>query len=413
MTQNQALQILNKGHNIYLTGPAGSGKTFLLNKFIEDLNKKGVGVGITASTGIAATHLDGVTIHSWAGIGINEELTDKQITSLKTKAYLKKRFTKTNVLIIDEVSMLHSHTLDLVDRVCKIFKGNSLPFGGIQVVLCGDFFQLPPVNKYGQELNFINESNAWRNMDLKICYLNEQFRQEDNKLTKILNEIRENNITDATRNAIMTRYKKDINSDISPTKLYTHNIDVDYINNTELNKLTEKSKIYSMHCKGPDNLVDIIKKNCLAPETLILKKGTIVMFVKNNFSKGYVNGTLGIVINFENGHPVVETIAGKKIFVETEDWKINENELTKAEIKQIPLRLAWAITIHKSQGMSLDAAEIDLSKSFICGMGYVALSRVRTLSGIKLMGINNKALEVDSNVLEFDKKLKLLSRMGL
>ena len=144
--------------------------------------------------------------------------------------------------------------------------------------------------------------------------------------------------------------------------------------------------------KGPKNLVDTIKKSCLAPERLILKKGAIVMFVKNNFNKGYVNGTLGKVIDFEENFPIIEIVSGEKILAGPENWKIEENDVVKAEIKQIPLRLAWAITVHKSQGMSLDAAEIDLSKSFTCGMGYVALSRVRTLAGIKLMGIN-KALD--------------------
>lgn len=410
MTQKQAFQILQQGNNVYLTGPAGSGKTFLLNYFIKYLKKKNVGVAIAASTGIAATHINGVTIHSWAGIGINKELSDDKIKKLKAKKYLKKRFSSTSILVIDEVSMLHAYTLDLVDRVCKAFKGNVLPFGGIQVVLCGDFFQLPPVSK-DEDAQFIFKSKAWKNMDLKICYLNKQHRQTDDQFTQILNDIRENRVTRATQSAIMTRYEKEVAMNIRPTRLYTHNVDVDLINNRELGKIGGKTNVYTMNFDGPEILVSTLKKNCLAPERLMLKKGAIVMFVKNNFSKGYVNGTLGRVCDFYEDFPVIETISGEKIYAGPEDWKVEENDITKARIKQIPLRLAWAITIHKSQGMSLDAAVIDLSKSFTCGMGYVALSRVRTLDGIRLLGMNDRALDVNDEVFEFDKKLRKLSRL--
>lgn len=409
MTQKQAFQILKQGENIYLTGPAGSGKTFLLNHFIKYLKKNNVGVAITASTGIAATHLGGITIHSWAGIGINKDLNEEQIKRILKKKRLETRFKRTKVLIIDEISMLHAHTLDLVDKVCKAFKKNILPFGGIQVVLCGDFFQLPPVSENGEEANFINKSKIWQNMNLHICYLGEQYRQVDNQFTQILNEIRNDKATENTKQILMTRLKQEVPIHIRPTKLYTHNIDVDSINNKELAKIPGSSKAYTMKLSGPEALVEMLKKSCLAPQRLILKKGAVVMFVKNNFNAGYVNGTLGRVIDFDEGFPIVETISRDQIFVGPEEWKIEENDITKAGIKQIPLRLAWAITVHKSQGMSLDAAEIDLSKSFTYGMGYVALSRVRTLAGIKLMGMNDMALRVDEEILELDKILRQVS----
>jgi hypothetical protein len=201
-----------------------------------------------------------------------------------------------------------------------------------------------------------------------------------------------------------------VEGDIRPTKLYTHNIDVDAINERELKTLPGEEVVYEMEGKGKDVLLDFLKKSCLAPGTLRLKDNAIVMFVKNNFEVGYVNGTLGIVERFDDeGLPVVRLKDGKTIHVKREVWMIDEDGEILAEAYQLPLRLAWAITVHKSQGMSLDAAEIDLSKSFVPGMGYVALSRVRSLSGLKLMGLNEVARRVSDAVLEHDALLRTYS----
>jgi len=310
--------------------------------------------------------------------------------------------------------MLHSYRLDMVDQVCRAFKRNSLPFGGLQVVLCGDFFQLPPVERGEDYASFVNESQAWQTMDIKICYLNEQHRQMDHKFLSILNAIRMNRADNDTLDMLMQRRDKPIKSSVAASKLYTHNANVDAINNLRLGKIKSKKREYLMHVKGKENLVDALKKGCLAPEELILKKGAVVMFVKNNFNKDYVNGTLGKVIGFEKDdeeYPVVETYTGIKIRVRPESWTIEENDRVVAEISQIPLRLAWAITVHKSQGMSLDAAEIDLSRAFVCGMGYVALSRVRTLEGINLLGFNHTAFKVNKDVVELDKELIEFSKI--
>ncbi len=413
MKQSEALEILKMGHNAYLTGPAGSGKTYLLNEYIKFLKKNNVEVGITASTGIAATHMNGVTIHSWSGIGIKDDLDEWELDSLLQKQYLAKRFENTKVLIIDEVSMLHHYRLDLIDRVCRAFKQNDLPFGGIQIILSGDFFQLPPITRGSGEFCFINKSQVWKNMDLKVCYLEEQHRHECDTLTTLLNNIRQNKTGEEVLAPLRTRYRKSIKG-ITPTKLYTHNIDIDEINNRELDLIEGGLKVYEMVTKGRKKLVETLKKSCLAQEELRLKKGAVVMFIKNNPIKKYVNGTLGKVIGFDKmDFPIVEVKDGRKITVEPENWTIDEDGKVKAELKQIPLRLAWAITIHKSQGMSLDAAEIDLSKSFVAGMGYVALSRIKTFDGLRLMGLNKVALEVNKEVLELDNDLVRLSEEGV
>ncbi|MDO8493630.1 MAG: AAA family ATPase [bacterium] len=406
MTQKEALDILKLGHNVYLTGSAGSGKTYLLNQYIDYLRKYDVPLAVTASTGIAATHLNGMTIHSWSGLGIKDSLSESDIDDIESKKYLYDRFQNTKVLIIDEVSMLHHFRLDLVERVVRTIKRNNLPFGGIQVILCGDFFQLPPISRSGEpESHFVYMSQAWQDMNLKICYLHEQHRQADNDhLLSVLDDIRTNNVTEKTLEHLRSRYSKSSLGGDS-TKLYTHNADVDNINNRELAEIKEGERKFEMTTRGNPNIVITLKKSCLAPETLYLKKGSFVMFVKNNYESGYVNGTLGKVVDFEHAGPVVMTKNGKRIVASPDSWAIEEDGKVKAEISQVPLRLAWAITVHKSQGMSLDAVEVDLSKSFEPGMGYVALSRARTLKGLTLLGLNKTALQVHDKILLFDKEL--------
>lgn len=277
----------------------------------------------------------------------------------------------------------------------------------MQIICSGDFFQLPPVQKNrSDDVKFVTESEVWHNMDIKICYLQEQHRHRDLKLSKILADIRNNNINGESLKLLLSRENKEVSSMIKPTKLYTHNLDVDAINNLELDKINEKEFVYNMHSSGEIKLVEFLKKSCLAPEKLVLKKDAKVMFLKNNFDKGYVNGTLSKVVGFDdNEYPIVKTFSGKKIIATPASWTIEEDDEVKAEISQIPLRLAWAITVHKSQGMTLDAAEIDLSKAFERGMGYVALSRVKILDGIKLMGFNETALEVNLKVIDLEKDL--------
>jgi ATP-dependent exoDNAse (exonuclease V) alpha subunit len=410
MTQDQAFLIMKTGVNIYLTGSAGSGKTFLLNKYISYLDSHDIHVAITASTGIAATHMNGMTIHSWSGIGIRSFLEEKDLEQLEDKKYLWKRFEKARVLIIDEVSMLHASQLDMVERVCRRFKRNDKPFGGLQVILSGDFFQLPPINKSGNEneSGMIFNSKAWDILNPAICYIEEQHRQEDDTLSEILNSIRTNSIEEKHYELLQSRIGAKLKNDVKATKLYTHNINVDDINNIELSLIENEERISHMTSSGPEMLTDILKKSCLAHEKLKLKVGAEIMCIKNNFEEGYVNGSRGKIIGFnkENGNPIIELYNGKKITLKPELWAIEEDGRVKASLSQIPLRLAWAITIHKSQGMSLDNAEIDLSRTFSYGMGYVALSRVRTLEGISLVGFNSDALRVDPKVFEFDQDLK-------
>ncbi len=407
MNQKTALDILKAGRNVYLTGPAGSGKTYVIRQYVEYLKQRGVGVAITASTGIAATHIGGVTIHSWSGIGLRDFLSSYHIDELTEKEYLFKRYEKTKVLVIDEISMLHPNMLDGIDRIARAMKGSDQPFGGIQIVLSGDFFQLPPIVRGEEELAFVTKSKAWKESDIRICYLEEQWRQNDSSLERILNEMRSGEVSVETKE-LLSQYSEDKNiGDFVPTRLFTHNRNVDELNAVELSKLPGDTYQYEMHSKGKKHIVENIIKGILAPEVLSLKKNAVVMFVKNNFEEGYVNGTLGVVEEFdENDMPEVRTFKGDLIKVSGAKWIIEENGKVLGEVTQLPLRLAWAITIHKSQGMTLDCAEIDLSEAFVPGQGYVALSRLRSLEGLVLRGANDIAFMVHPNVLKMDISLK-------
>ncbi len=412
MTQEETLAILKTGGSAFITGAAGSGKTYVLNRYLDYLNQYEVPVAVTASTGIAASHLGGMTIHAWSGLGIRSHLSPYDLEELEEKAYLWKRWERTKVLIIDEISMLHGRQLEMIDTLARFFKRNTEPFGGLQVVLCGDFFQLPPISREkseeslfsgGEPTTFAYHAQAWHKLNPTLCYLSEQHRQANNDgYLNILQAIRDNQVTAAIREQLASRISQETPKTAEITRLYTHNTNVDRENEAELDRLPGQIFSYEMVGQGRDGLVVALKKSCLAPEILRLKKGARVMFVKNNFEQGYVNGTLGVVSHCDPNTITVKTVNGVLIQVTPAAWQIEEDGKVKAEISQYPLRLAWAITIHKSQGMSLDNALIDLSRSFEPGMGYVALSRLRSLGGLTLRGLNDLALKVHDEVLEKD-----------
>ncbi|MBI4407898.1 MAG: AAA family ATPase [Candidatus Kerfeldbacteria bacterium] len=399
MQQAKALEYLQAGRNVLLTGPAGSGKTYLLNQFISLARKAGKKVAVTASTGIAATHLGGTTIHSWSGLGIADRIDEYALDALLQKEYLHTRFTNTDILIIDEISMFDAPRLDSVDLILRAMRDTDLPFGGIQVVLSGDFFQLPPITRGRTPIQFAFQARVWEQMEeLAVCYLDMVYRQTDDPLLSILQDIRSGDLTEDTVEQLHIRLEATLPDQLSPTRLYTHNIDVDAINAAELTKVPGEQQLFQMTSSGKKDAIKQLKKYCLAPEELALKIGATVMCVKNNSKAGYVNGTMGVVTGFEYAGVTIETTDGKTITVQQETWALEQDGKPLGKINQLPLRLAWAITVHKSQGMTLDTVAVDLSKSFAPGMGYVALSRVRTLAGLYLRGMNQRALQVDPRI---------------
>ena len=470
MRQSSALDILKTGQNVFLTGSAGSGKTYTLNQYIDYLRARRVPVAVTASTGIAATHMNGTTIHSWSGIGIKDELTDRDLTNLSRKQFLADRLKDTAVLIIDEISMLHAKQINLVSQVLKHVRKNDKAFGGIQVVVAGDFFQLPPIGSKGESNRekFAFMSEAWLDAKFHICYLSEQHRQVSEAanggldLDDILNQIRRQEVTFEAIAALEATF--DQNVDIKRTRLYTHNLNVNKINDKELADLSGEMMRFEATSVGDSKLVETLKKTVRTQDDLVLKVGSKVMFIKNNTELGVSNGTMGELIGFaavkiddskdssdnliedddigsdkdsDVGNdkqaaksakekakkdktkikkpttqkmPVVRLNTGREVIAEPEEWIIeDETGDVLASYEQVPLCLAWAITIHKSQGMTLEAAEIDLSRTFELGQGYVALSRLKSLAGLQLLGMNEMSLQLDPLARGADKRFLVLS----
>ena len=404
MTQETALNLMKSWKNIFLTGQAGSGKTYVLNTYIRRCREHEIPIAVTASTGIAATHLSGSTIHSRSGIGIKHHLTDQDVDEIASKSWVLQKIAPARVLIVDEVSMLSAQFLDDIERIVQEVHRDARPRGGMQVIFCGDFFQLPPVSKHGETTRrFAFASKAWNRSDLHFCYLLTQWRQTDTTFRNLLNAMRIGQVTPDMLALLDTRKNADL-WDQPYVRLYTHNADVDTINQQHLKELPGKAHSFTASTKWTETLVKGLLKGMLTPDVLTLKEGARVLFTKNNASAGYRNGTMGTVDwwDDETWYPVVCLADETDIVVEPETWKTVRDEETLAQVTQIPLKLARAITVHKSQGMTLDAAEIDLSKSFAHGQSYVALSRLKSLEWLRLLWYNPQWFQSHELVLRGD-----------
>jgi ATP-dependent exoDNAse (exonuclease V) alpha subunit len=414
MTQEQALELAMQGHNIFLTGQSGTGKTYTLNKIIAALKDQGKVVAKTASTGIASTHINGTTIHFWAGIGIKDKLIEDDLYKLKNNKYSYRRIANADVLVIDEISMLHDYRFDMVEKVCSFIRDRTKLFGGLQVITVGDYAQLPPVNRNGDGNNYCFDSRAWHDMNFKICYLSKIYRQEnDQSFIALLNAIRHDQVQPDHIEQLhaLSQNMQNIKAGIN---LYCKNVNVNIENTIQLNKLQTESHISKMISSGIDFKVKSLKSNLTADETLILKEEAKVMLLVNK-PGSYVNGTLCKVINlknFEEDHICeVENLKTGQIYrIEPYAWKMEENDEVVAQCIQFPIKLAYASTIHKAQGCTFDFTNIDMSDTFVENMGYVALSRCTSLLGIFLKGFNALSLKIDPVIIAKDLEFQEKSR---
>jgi ATP-dependent DNA helicase PIF1 len=419
-------------NNVLLTGPGGSGKTALIKRMVEEGEAAGKNVQVCALTGCAAVLLGckgAKTVHSWAGVGLATGPHGKVVDKVIKSKHKSSGWKKVDVLIIDEISMMSKKLFNILDSIGRKVRGiPDIPFGGIQVVFSGDFYQLPPVGDRDDEETsaFCFESDNWKSTFDKTVQLTTIFRQTDLKYTKILNQIRVGKLKKSSYETLMTHVGKEIPEDsiIKPTILFPKRRDVDLINSAEMSKLKDESHTFELSTDivlTPAERMSVaqisdaqremelrfLTNNIRADKTLVLKKGAQVMCVANIDMEGpypIVNGSQGIIVDFMNKLPLVLFNDGQQRIIGYHEWK-SEN-VPGLGVKQIPLILAWAITIHKAQGVTLEMAQIDAgSNIFECGQTYVALSRVKSLEGLYLTAFNPQKVKVNRKVQKYYESL--------
>ena len=387
--QEDVIALVEAGHNVLVTGSAGTGKSTLLRALRERFKNR---LPVTATTGIAAVNVEGVTLHSWAGLGLGElsaKAIARGIVSKQGKPY--SNIASHDRLALDEVSMLSAELFTKIDHVFRYVRKNDKPFGGMQLILFGDFLQLPPVIKdqaEGCHGVFAFESKSWTEASIRVAILKKVFRQADAEFSQALNDIRIGNYTPLVSRLLLSRYRQqDPNPEIEPVVVHTHNVDVETFNEGRLNRLDGDAIEYYAADTGRESAAKLLEKNCLAPTLLRLKVGAQVMLLFNmEPESGLANGSIGVITGFSSGpglrRPIVKFANGATRELERESWQIKDDNKVVAERFQIPLRLAWSITVHKSQGMTLDKIKVFLAKCFADGQAYVAMSRARTLNGL-------------------------------
>ena len=415
---NEQQIVFNKyldGANIFMTGPGGSGKSFLIRHIYEDAISKGLKIKVTAMTGCAAILLqcNASTIHSWAGIGIADKSVDYYVSSIRKNRRYREKWLKTDILIIDEVSMMSKQLFDKLNEIGKKIRMNDRPFGGIQLIFSGDFYQLPPIIKDEND-GFCFESDEWNNVFTNQIELQVNYRQEDKIFVKILKNLRKGKIKKKHVELLKEYVGREVEDTllVKPIKLYPINNKVNAVNKKELDKLETKEYEFEIEVNNNiknikvkktdiDRETDYLKKNIFNNENLKLKIGAQVMCTYNlNVSIGICNGSLGIVTNILNDTPVVLFNNGVEMNMERKKYE-SEN-IEGLSISQYPLVLAYAISIHKSQGTTLDSAEIDIGNSiFECGQIYVALSRLKSLDGLYIKHFDPNKIYVNELVKNF------------
>ncbi|XP_052521751.1 ATP-dependent DNA helicase PIF1 [Tympanuchus pallidicinctus] len=405
--QEAVLGAVRSGKSVFFTGCAGTGKSFLLKKIVGSLPPNSTYA--TASTGVAACHIGGTTLHAFAGIGSGKAPLE-QCIQLAERPGVRQHWLACQRLIIDEISMVDGKFFDKLEAVARAVRKRDEPFGGIQLIICGDFLQLPPVCKANEETTFCFQAKSWRKCIHVNMELTEVRRQTDKTFISLLSAVRLGRCTEEVISLLtQTATNRSERDGILATRLCTHNDDVELTNERRLRQLSGDLHAFEALDSDP-MLVKLIDTQCPVGGRVELKVGAQVMLAKNlDVSQGLVNGARGIVVGFETeqkGLPKVRFLCGVTRVIKLARWLFKGPSGIHLSRQQLPLKLAWAISIHKSQGMSLDSVEISLSRVFESGQAYVALSRARSLAGLRVLDFDPKVVRADPTVLQFYRQLK-------
>ncbi|MDP2439052.1 MAG: PIF1 family ATP-dependent DNA helicase [archaeon] len=439
--QNRIFKQAMKGESFFLSGSAGVGKSFLLVRIIEALKSiHHDKVAVTASTGVAALNIKGSTVHSWAGIGLGTDPVERLLLKLRSSSATRERWENVRTLVIDEISMLPPNIFTLLDNIARRMRKSEEPFGGIQVILCGDFLQLPPVetSRPSALTVFAFHSEAWKRCVRKEYILRTVFRQKNPEFVQMLQEIRVGRPTASTLEALKSRIlppapqlpgvpKKLHQGDLEPIRLFCDNAKVNMLNMQRLDRLPFAKVAFEAKESGSEQHLKQLDSACLAPKQLVIKRGAQVMLLKNlSFDLHLVNGSQGVVVGYTKDAkmpfwtpspdaifqapfdpavltmPVVQFTSGT-FALTPQSWEIKSpgSDRVLAYRSQVPLRLAWAVTIHKSQGLTLQSVEVDLSNCFACGQMYTALSRVSSMEGLCITGWRDASIRADPAAIEY------------
>lgn len=429
--QARVLQLLQDRHNVFLTGGGGVGKSFLIHTAVQHARAAGRRVAITASTGAAADVIGGTTLHALLGLGLAKDPVDKLVVAALRSHKIATKWQRLDVLIVDEVSMIDPAFFTAVDKVARaVRKQPDAPFGGLQLLLCGDFFQLPPVMPKTRDsalFSFCFQTDSWQSAQLHIVELTHIFRQvTDPMFTHLLQRARTGDYTVDDVDMLMQRVNVELVdfASIEPTRLFARRVNVDDMNHSNLAKLNTQQETYNAHVRWTldadvnparrDEMTKLLKHAAANVDThaavkseVTLKVGAQVMLLCNlNLQEGLVNGSRGVLTGFvqQGGEqlPVVQFAKGRELTIDKFCWEIKVEDAGTIFYRQVPLQLAWAVTIHKAQGLSLDCVELQLDRSvFEYGQAYVALSRVRSLAGLRLTAFTRSTLMAHPLVKQF------------
>jgi len=406
--QHAAMKKLHSPGNVFITGSAGTGKSHLIKNYLKGTDPQCIPV--LASTGAAAVLIGGRTFHSFFSLGIMEGGAEKTIErALKDKRALR-RLKKANAIVIDEISMLPGEVLQVAERIASLARNNPDAWGGLKIIAVGDFAQLPPINRFNQKKDWAFSNPVWEKTQFDCIELKELMRvqnDQDSEFTLALHDLRLGKLSDRLRNLLDWRTMLSEDDDVKASILFARKVDVERINNKKLAELSGETVQFETIYRGRDSAIKSLKKSAPIGESLKLKEGAFVMIRQNDPRGAWVNGSLGHILNIKDDALSIKLLSGGIAEINKSNFSQLDAEGNEAaNAKNFPITLAWAVTIHKSQGATLDKAVVSLRGLWEPGQAYVAVSRVRSSEDLLISGWDEKSIIADPQVQNFHKSIQ-------